>query len=140
MKSLSAPAGMPIAVCKDRQEITTALASFRHFRGVSQVALDDLAGWTDTYTSKLEQPFAEGTSGRRVGRCAMRKSFDEWLAALKVRVIIVPAEARITVTEGDGVQPELNLVLPPKPMQILAARKTVKAKRTKAMLRLEEEG
>lgn len=81
-----------MTICRDREELTRALADARHLRGLSQEELDDAAGFTDGYTSKLEQPFSPTHSGlgRRTGRCAIHVAFDWWIKALGVGIVVVP--------------------------------------------------
>lgn len=85
-----------MTICRDRTELTRALADARHRRGLSQEALDDAAGFTDGYTSKLEQPFSptHSAQGRRTGRCAIHQSFDWWIKALGIGIVVVPDMTR----------------------------------------------
>lgn len=78
----------PIVLCRSRDEIVRALTDARLRRGIPQQALDDKAGWTDGYTSKLEQPSTnEWKNGQR---SALHPSFDLWIGALGVAVVIIP--------------------------------------------------
>lgn len=126
------PDGSPIVVCKNREEVTRALAGFRHYRGLSQLAFDERIGWTDGYTSKVEQPFSGGPWKSRQGRCAMHGSFDEWIQGLGVVVIIVPKESLISNLGEDDHSRAIQILVPrhqlyPK----MKRRRRVKAKRKK---------
>lgn len=84
----------PTFLCRNRQEVTRALAEIREHLGISQLELDEVAGFCSGYTGKMERLFAPGTPGARSsGRSAFPFHFDNWLGALKVGVVLVPLEA-----------------------------------------------
>jgi len=126
--------GSPIVICSNREEVTRALAGFRVYRGVSQQVLDDIAGWTDGYTSKIEQPFSGGSWANRSGRCAMHSSFDEWLQSLKVCLVIVPRESSLTILGEDEQTRAIQIMVPREQhFNKLKKRKKIKDKRGKAL-------
>lgn len=88
------PSQPPVIVCRDRLQISEALARLREYRGMTQMDLDAHAGFCEGYTSKLERPFAPALEAdrRRTGRCAMHAMLDVWLTALGARVVVLPAE------------------------------------------------
>jgi hypothetical protein len=74
--------------------VTRALAEIREHMGITQLDLDEIAGFCTGYTGKLERPESPGRDGQRgSGRSAMHPTFDYWLGALKVGVIVMPLDA-----------------------------------------------
>ena len=70
--------------CRNYREFTSTMAAFRRARGWSQLECDARAGFQDQYTGKLEI----GT--RSVGRM----SFETWLDALGVDLLLVPRDSK----------------------------------------------
>lgn len=71
-------------VVRTYEDLVEALKTYRHEQGLSQMELDNIAGFQDGYTAKLEVGYKEG--GRGVG--AM--SLPTWLDSLGVRLLVVP--------------------------------------------------
>lgn len=66
-------------------DLIGALRDQRRKLGISQLELDDLAGWSSGYSGKLELGYRKG--GRGIG-----KLLPAWLRALGVQLaVIVPA-------------------------------------------------
>ena len=65
------------------EKLVAILVKRRHSLGLTQLQLDDKAGYTDTYTSKLEA--YQGRGGRTMGMMAM----PTWLGALGVRLQVI---------------------------------------------------
>lgn len=83
----------PTFLCRNREEVTRALAAIRESMGLSHLDVDDLAGFNEGYTGKLEMLPTPGQGDNRPsGRSAMTWAFDMWLGALKVGVVLVPLE------------------------------------------------
>jgi len=94
---------VPTFLCRNRAEVTAALATIRTHLGISQMELDDIAGFNQGYTGKLERPSTPGHVGQRgSGRSAMHPMFDIWLGALKVGVVLVPL----------GTEPDMTRAIP----------------------------
>jgi hypothetical protein len=64
-------------------DLVSSLRRVRQLMGVTQREFDDLAGWADGYTGKLEQPAAP------YGKSCTMPSFDEWLQAAGVALVMV---------------------------------------------------
>src|SRR5687767_1227971 len=60
-------------IARDYAQLVALLVAIRHEIGLTGEALDDVVGWQERYTSKLEQP------GTLYGRSAVNPSFDLWL-------------------------------------------------------------
>lgn len=89
----------PTFLCRNREEVTRALAAIREHMGISQLELDDLAGFNQGYTSKLEQPATPGQGDSRTsGRRTIHPLFDLWVGALKVGIMIVPLNEPESIT------------------------------------------
>lgn len=69
--------------CGDYPALVAALTERRKALGLSQLDLDERAGWPGGYAGKLEAGWKEG--GKTVGAA----SFPRWLAALGVRLAVV---------------------------------------------------
>lgn len=87
---------VPTFLCRNRLEVTAALAAIRKHLGISQLELDEIAGFHTGYTGKLEKPFTPGKPGKRgSGRSALHPMIDLWFGALEVEVLIVPKGTEI---------------------------------------------
>lgn len=84
---------VPVFLCRNRAEVTAALARIREHLGISQLELDEIAGFSTGYTGKMEQHGAPAQPGKRKsGRSAINPMFDIWLGSLKVGLVIVPLD------------------------------------------------
>lgn len=82
----------PTFLCHNRVEVTRALAAIREHMGLSQLDVDDIAGFCPGYTGKLERHSAPAGPGKRAsGRSAINPMFDLLVGALKVAVIVGPS-------------------------------------------------
>lgn len=88
------PAVSP-ALIRNSGEMVASLRSARERLGLSQAVLDDRAGWADGYTGKLEAPL------QHWGKSAMMPSFDEWLQALNVGILLVKLPPRDAAGGGE---------------------------------------
>lgn len=80
----------PTFLCRNRVEITRALAAIRDHMGISQLELDNIAGFADGYTGKLECLGAPAAPRKRTaGRSALHGSFDTWLSSLGLGLVVV---------------------------------------------------
>lgn len=83
---------VPTFLCRNRAEVTAALAQIREHLGISQLELDDLAGFHVGYTGKLERPDTPAEPGqRKPGRAAINPMFDNWVGALGVAMVLIPS-------------------------------------------------
>ncbi|HWW12416.1 MAG TPA: hypothetical protein VN018_07860 [Brevundimonas sp.] len=83
----------------DRSDITSALTQRRHDLGLSGEELDEIAGFSERYVSKLEVPMrAQGKLGFRfdqatdvtpTGVCRPSGMASIWMAALGVALVLV---------------------------------------------------
>ena len=86
---------MPAFLCRNRADVTRALAIIRRHMGISQLELDELAGFSSGYTGKLECAGDSGADGGRPsGRWAINGTFDRWLDALGIDLVIVPRASK----------------------------------------------
>jgi hypothetical protein len=100
---------VPTFLCRNRAEVTAALARIRTHLGISQNELDDIAGFNQGYTGKLEKPYTPGFPEQRAsGRSAIHPMFDLWIGALKIGVLLVPL----------GTEPDVSRAVP---AQVLAS-------------------
>ena len=74
----------PDGVARNYGQLVAMLAQARHDARIAQERLDDICGFQDGYTGKLERP------DRDAGRSAVNLTFDMWLAGLKVGIKLVP--------------------------------------------------
>jgi hypothetical protein len=82
---------VPTFLCRNRAEVTAALVRIREHLGISQLELDEIAGFHLGYTGKLERPDTPATPGqRKPGRAAINPMFDPWLGALGVALVLLP--------------------------------------------------
>lgn len=82
---------VPTFLCRNRAEVTAALVKIREHLGISQLELDDLAGFHLGYTGKLEKPDTPAEPGKqKPGRAAINPMFDNWVGALGYGVVLVP--------------------------------------------------
>lgn len=85
------PGPVPTFLCRNRQEVTAALVKIREHLGISQLELDDLAGFHLGYTGKLEcSDTPAEPDKRKPGRAAINPMFDNWMGALGVALVLVP--------------------------------------------------
>jgi len=95
------PKPVPTFLCRNRAEVTAALAAVRKSLGISQLELDEIAGFSTGYTGKLERPGVPGFPGKRpTGRSALHPMFDDWVNALGVVVAIVPVSDRLDFAQA----------------------------------------
>lgn len=100
----------PTFLCRNRAEVTRALAAVREHLGISQLELDEVAGFATGYTGKLERPDAPSVPGKqKTGRSVFHPMFDCWLGALGVGVMVVPLD-----TDADLAAARLPHVAPPR--------------------------
>jgi hypothetical protein len=94
------PGPVPTFLCRNRKELTLALAAVRDHLGISQIELDAIAGFPDGYTGKIECPAAPGRPGSRPsGRSVFPASLDLWLAALGAELVVtVPGAGRTDIS------------------------------------------
>jgi len=82
---------VPTFLCRNRAEVTAALVKIREHLGISQLELDDMAGFHLGYTGKLERPDTPAEPGKqKPGRAAINPMFDNWVGALKIGVFLIP--------------------------------------------------
>ena len=67
-------------------ELVYVLIEWRRSKNISQLALDQMIGWTDGQTGKYEIPHAD------VGRIATWKALSEWLQGLGLGIALVPLD------------------------------------------------
>lgn len=92
---------VPTFLCRNRDDVAHALAEIRKHMGISQLELDEIAGFHVGYTAKLEQPNAPPVEGKqKSGRHAINPMFDPWIGSLKVRVYICPDDAAPDFTQA----------------------------------------
>lgn len=70
-------------IIRSGADLVAALRRVRELMRVTQREFDDLAGWADGYTGKLEQP------AMPYGKACTMPSFDEWLATAGVALVMV---------------------------------------------------
>lgn len=70
-------------IIRSGADLVASLRRVRQLMNVTQREFDDLAGWADGYTGKLEQP------GAAYGKSCTMPSFDEWLATAGVALVMV---------------------------------------------------
>jgi hypothetical protein len=78
----------PLAVVSNYLALIAALRARIAELGISFSTLDQVAGWTDGYASKVLAP--EPTPGHKVKRCLGPMAFDSVLGALAVKLQLVP--------------------------------------------------
>lgn len=69
-------------------DLVAELQKRRRILGIPQILLDDIAGFQDGYTGKLEKPMTS------YGRHAGWNMLEIWLQALGVGIAVVPAPSR----------------------------------------------
>lgn len=82
--------GPAIVLVRNSTELVEALTRRRGALGLSQLDLDELAGFQLGYTGKLERPDGLTRSGKRWGRRCIHPTFDWWLGGLKVGLAVIP--------------------------------------------------
>jgi hypothetical protein len=99
MKPKAGP--VPTFLCRNRAEVTAALVKIREHLGISQLELDEIAGFHLGYTGKLERPDTPALPGeRKPGRAAINPMFDPWIGALGCALVLVPlTEPQAEATE-----------------------------------------
>ncbi len=88
---------MPVTlIARDRKELVALLRMRRVGLGLSQLALDEIAGMHLGYTGKLERPDGRTKSGKKWGRHVIMPMFDLWLASLGAGLVVVPLRPQMT--------------------------------------------
>lgn len=70
-------------IIRNGADLVASLRRVRQLANITQREFDDLAGWADGYTGKLEQP------SQPYGKACTMPSFDEWLATAGVALVMV---------------------------------------------------
>lgn len=73
-----------IRPARNRVEVTQQIVNWRNHLGLSQADVEHKSGMQEGYVSKLEKPWAD------YGRCAFHNSFDDWIGALDLVVLVLP--------------------------------------------------
>lgn len=112
---------VPTFLCHNRAEVTRALAQIRKHLGISQLELDELAGFATGYTGKLEALGAPGYPNKRTGaRSAFHPMMDYWLGALGVGIVVVPL-----VGGADNVPRAIRPPIKPAKMTLKRAKRVL---------------